>query len=200
MQDCPLPAPAEAVALPPAPPCLEIARRAAAVDSPGALQAWWQGVAACWWPGARLALWALDASGPSGPAQWLQADTAAAAAAVATPADPQDAAAWALRLHRAWLAAGCRPCRVAPEAGADAGGAGRSEALVHGLRGRRLHAVLAPAAGASPAALELLAPWLEVACSGAGLGLRQAMAVATLRSPAAGVVLPIAAGAAAAST
>ncbi len=186
MQDCPLPAPAEAAALPPLPPavqCLEIARRAAMVDSPAALQAWWQAVAARWWPGARLVAWPLDASGPSGPGQWLQPESVAPALAA------EDAAAWATRLHRAWLAGGCRPCRV-EDVDADThvgvGAGAYTEALVHGLRGRRLHAVLAPGAlpGVGLAALELLAPWLELACSGAGLGPRPAGAAPTPRSPA----------------
>jgi DNA-binding CsgD family transcriptional regulator len=160
---------------------LTLARRAAAVDSPASLQSWWEEGAGRGWPGSALVVWSLEVGGPGSPALWLRGNGI----------DERRWQAWiepawgrslGRQVYQAWHAAGERPCRLdlcPPSSWCEA----RWPLLVHGLRARRVYAVipLGPLTGSGepvPAGalhdplstLEWLAPVLEVACAGAGAG------------------------------
>jgi len=145
---------------------LRLAQTAVAVDGPQALARWWRSELQVLLPHRALLVVPLHESTPSSLPQWL-GDAPwrgeAAACALAAP------------LALAWSAAGHRPCRVTPADLPRAEGLGQG-CWVHGLRGRRLFAFFDLPEGlqrgeeALRQALALMAPLLDAALRGAGVG------------------------------
>ncbi len=178
-----MPAPALAAdAVPDSSLYLRLAQSAVAVDGPQALAQWWRGELQALLPHRALLVVPLHESSPSGLPQWL-GDAPwrgeAAACALAAP------------LALAWSTAGHRPCRVTPADLPRAEGLGQG-CWVHGLRGRRLFAFFdmqgpggtAGAADATPRqALALLAPLLDAALRGAGVGTAASAVAGAANTP-----------------